>query len=48
MLLTKYEKIYQVTIPINDAGLILISIELNTDVNIIVEEIITIKNKYSS
>ena len=46
--LAKYEKIYRVTIPISGAGLILISIELNTDVNMIVEKIITIKNKYSS
>lgn len=45
--LAKYEKIYRVTIPIGGAGLILISIELNADVNIIVEKIITIKNKYS-
>ena len=44
--LAKYEKMYRVTIPISGAGLILISIELN--VNIIVEKIITIKNKYSS
>ena len=46
--LAKYEKIYRVTIPISGAGLILISIELNTDVNMIVEKIITIKNKHYS
>ena len=46
--LAKYEKIYRVTIPIGGAGLILISIELNADVNEIVEKILTIKNKYSS
>jgi len=45
--LAKYEKIYRVTIPIGGAGLILISIKLNADVNMIVEKIITIKNKYS-
>ena len=45
--LAKYEKIYRVTIPIGGAGLILISIKLNADVNRIVEKIITIKNKYS-
>ncbi len=45
--LAKYEKIYRVTIPIGGAGLILISIELNADVNLIVEKIITIKNKHS-
>ncbi len=46
--LAKYEKIYRVTIPIGGAGLILISIELNADVNEIVEKILTIKNKYPS
>jgi hypothetical protein len=46
--LTKYEKIYRVTIPIGGAGLILISIELDADVNRIVEKIITIKNKHPS
>ena len=45
--LAKYEKIYRITIPIGGAGLILISIKLNADVNMIVEKIITIKNKYS-
>ncbi len=46
--LAKYEKIYRMTIPISGAGLILISIELNANVNMIVEKIITIKNKHSS
>ncbi|MFB5635130.1 MAG: hypothetical protein ACE5RB_00705 [Nitrosopumilus sp.] len=46
--LAKYEKIYRVTIPIGGAGLILISTELDIDVNSIVEKIITIKNQYSS
>jgi len=45
--LTKYEKIYRVTIPIGGAGLILISLELNSDVNMIVEKIIKIKNQHS-
>ncbi len=44
--LAKYEKIYRATIPIGGAGLILISVNLDADVNIIVEKIITIKNKY--
>jgi hypothetical protein len=44
--LAKYEKIYRVTIPIGGAGLILISIELVTDVNKIIEKILKIKNKY--
>ena len=46
--LTKYEKIYRVTIPIGGAGLILISTDLNADVNTIVEKIITIKNQQPS
>jgi hypothetical protein len=46
--LAKYEKIYRITVPIGGAGLILISIELNADVNKMVEKIITIKNQYSS
>ena len=45
--LAKYEKIYRVTIPIGGAGLILISIELDVDVNMIAEKILKIKNKYS-
>ena len=40
--LAKYEKIYRVTIPIGGAGLILISIELDTDVNMIIEKILKI------
>ena len=46
--LAKYEKIYRITIPIGGAGLILISTELDTDVNSIVEKIVTIKKQYSS
>ncbi len=45
--LAKYEKIYRVTIPIGGAGLILISIELEADTNMIVDKILKIKNKYS-
>lgn len=45
--LAKYEKVYRVTIPIGGAGLILISTELDADVNEIVEKILKIKNKYS-
>lgn len=45
--LAKYEKIFRITIPIGGAGLILISTELDTDVNEIVEKILKIKNKYS-
>ncbi|MBI1663650.1 MAG: hypothetical protein IS860_09230 [Nitrosopumilus sp.] len=45
--LAKYEKLYRVTIPIGGAGLILISTELDADVNGIVKKILQIKNKYS-
>ncbi|QDI89112.1 hypothetical protein Nisw_06030 [Candidatus Nitrosopumilus sp. SW] len=43
----KYEKIYRVTIPIGGAGLILISTELDANVNEIVDKVLEIKNKYS-
>ncbi len=46
--LSKYEKIYRITIPIGGAGLVLISTELNANVNLIIEKIITIKDQYSS
>ena len=45
--LAKYEKIFRITIPIQGAGLILISTELDIDVNEIVNKILKIKNKYS-
>ena len=45
--LAKYEKIYRITLPIGGAGLILISTELNADVNSIVDKVLNIKNKYS-
>ncbi|MGH1568887.1 MAG: hypothetical protein ACRBBZ_06875 [Nitrosopumilus sp.] len=45
--LVKYGKIYRITIPIGGASLILISAELNADVNSIVKKIVTIKNQYS-
>jgi len=35
-----------VTVPIDGAGLILISIELDTNVDKIVEKVLKIKNKY--
>ena len=44
--LAKYEKIYRITIPVGGAGLVLISTELDVDVNSIVEKILKIKNKY--
>ena len=45
--LAKYEKIYRITLPVGGAGLILVSTELDADVNDIVEKIINVKNKYS-
>ncbi|KFM18497.1 hypothetical protein AAA799P11_01067 [Marine Group I thaumarchaeote SCGC AAA799-P11] len=45
--LAKYERIYRVTIPIGGAGLILISTELDANVNEIVDKVLEIKNKYS-
>lgn len=45
--LAKYEKIYRITIPIGRAGLILISTELDVDVNGIVDKILKIKENYN-
>lgn len=44
--LAKYEKVYRATVPIGGAGLILISIELDTNVNKVIDKILKIKNKY--
>ena len=45
--LAKYEKIYRITIPVGGAGLILISTELDADVNGVVDKILKIKENYS-
>jgi hypothetical protein len=45
--MAKYEKIFRITIPIGGAGLILISTELNANVNGIVDKILAIQSKYS-
>ena len=45
--MAKYEKVYRVTIPVGGAGLILVSIDLNADVNLIIEKILKIQSKYS-
>ena len=45
--MAKYEKIYRVTIPIGGAGLILISTELNANINEIVDKALVIQSKYS-
>jgi len=45
--LAKYGKIYRVTVPIGGAGLILTSIELDTEIMMVIEKILKIKNQYS-
>ncbi len=45
--LAKYEKIYRITIPVGGAGLVLISTELDANVNEIVDKVLDVKNKYS-
>lgn len=44
--LAKYEKIYRITMSIRGAGLILVSTELDINVNEIVEKVLKIKNKF--
>ena len=45
--LAKYEKIYRITIPIGGAGLILITTELDVNVNEIVDKTLEIRDKYA-
>jgi len=45
--MAKYEKVYRVTIPIGGAGLILVTTELNANVNEIIDKILKIQSKYS-
>ena len=42
--MAKYERIYRVTIPVGKAGLILVSTELNSNIEEIVERIREVKN----
>ena len=44
--LAKYEKIYRITISLEGAGLILVSTEIDVNMNEIVEKILKIKNEY--
>ncbi len=44
--LAKYEKIYRITIPIGGAGLILITTELDADVNKIVDKVLEIRDEF--
>ena len=46
--LAKYEKIYRITIPIGGAGLILITTELDVDVNQIVDKVLEIRDVHSN
>jgi len=45
--LAKYEKIYRITIPIGGAGLILITTELDIDVNQIVDKTLKIRDLHN-
>jgi len=45
--LAKYEKICRITVSIEGAGLILVSTEIDVDMNNIVEKILKIKNEYA-
>ena len=44
--LAKYEKIYRITIPIGGAGLILITTELDVNVNEIVDKTLEIRDEH--
>jgi len=46
--LAKYEKIYRITIPIGGAGLILITTELDVNVNEIVDKSLEIRDEYTN
>jgi len=45
--LAKYEKIYRITVPIGGAGLILITTELDVNVNEVVDKTLEIRDKYA-
>jgi len=44
--LAKYEKIYRITVPIGGAGLILITTELDVEINEIIDDVLEIRNQY--
>ena len=46
--LAKYEKIFRITIPIGGAGLIIISTELDADINKITDKVLEIVAKYNT
>ena len=45
--LAKYEKIIRITIPVGGAGLILVTTEIEINLNEIIDKILEIRNKYS-
>lgn len=45
--LAKYEKIFRMTIPITGAGLVIISTELDVDINEIADKVTKVCNTYS-
>ena len=45
--LAKYEKIYRITIPIGGAGLILITTELDVNVNEVIDKALEIRDLYA-
>ena len=45
--LAKYEKIYRITVPIGGAGLILVTTELDVNVNEITDKILEIRDLYT-
>ncbi len=46
--LAKYEKIYRITVPIGGAGLILITTELDVNVNEIVDKTLELRDTYGN
>ena len=45
--MAKYEKIYRITVPIEGAGLVLVSTEIDVDVNSLLEKLSEVCSKYS-
>ena len=45
--MAKYEKVYRITMPVGGAGLILVSTDLNANINDIVEKILKVQSKYT-
>ena len=45
--MAKYEKVYRITMPVGGAGLILVSTDLNANINDVVEKILKVQSKYT-